>query len=392
MSWVENMSINIFPMVLVIVVLVSNRFKVGKARSARLFDHIIVFDFLLMFIDIVGIAMAGKMQAGNIETLWVINVIRMLLTIFLTTTWFVYVCFKISLDGADKRILPVISAAIAAGVIASFIVLLIPHDYLTQYGLHNAGRELRVCYLGVSYFGILMFTASACAALYGAVHEINAEMRRMFFYLLGFSILPIIGVIMQNMNQTFKTSSPCLSLALLYVYITMQNKKVMTDSLTGVNNRRELDAYLDRRSRQFGQLEWGMLMIDVDDFKKINDTIGHKLGDDALWHVADILKNEFALDGCFVARYGGDEFVVCGEWRNNSELELARATVEDRVDRFNIEKNRPYNLSLSVGVALWYENGSSVTAILEAADKDMYEQKRMHKERRKADCEQCSVY
>ncbi len=54
MSWIENMTINIFPMVLVIVVLISNRFKVGKARSARLFDHIIIFDFMLMFVDIIG--------------------------------------------------------------------------------------------------------------------------------------------------------------------------------------------------------------------------------------------------------------------------------------------------------------------------------------------------
>ncbi len=392
MSWVENMSINIFPMVLVIVVLISNRFKVGKARSARLFDHIIVFDFLLMLIDIVGIGVAGKMIGEGNEKLWIINVIRMLLTIFLTTTWFIYVCLKISIDGADKRILPVISAATVIGVVASFVVLLIPHGYLTQYGLENAGKALRICYLSVSGFGIFMFAMSAVAALYGMVRETNVEMRRMCRYLLVFSLLPIVGVVMQNVNQTFRTSSPCLSLALLYVYITMQNKKVMTDSLTGVNNRRELDAYLERRGRQDGQPEWGMLMIDVDDFKKINDTIGHKLGDDALWHVADILRSEFAKEGYFVARYGGDEFVVCGDWGSKDELWHVRNEIENKVKQFNIEKDRPYNLSLSIGVALWHESGCRVASILETADKDMYEQKQMHKERRKPDCERCSVY
>lgn len=52
MSWIENMSINIFPMVLAMVVFVSNRFKFGKTISARVFDLIIVFDFFLMLVDI----------------------------------------------------------------------------------------------------------------------------------------------------------------------------------------------------------------------------------------------------------------------------------------------------------------------------------------------------
>ena len=154
MSWIENMTINIFPMVLVIVVLVSNRFKLGKARSARLFDHIIIFDFMLMLVDIIGVGMSGSMVEDVVNKMWIINVLRMLLTIFLTTTWLVYVCLKISLDGADRRILPIISIVTAIGVIASFVVLLIPHDYLTAYGLQNAGRGLRICYLAVSYYGI----------------------------------------------------------------------------------------------------------------------------------------------------------------------------------------------------------------------------------------------
>lgn len=390
MSWVENMNINLFPMVLVLVVLISNRVKVGKPGSSRVFDLIIIFDFLLMFIDIIGVESAQRLVQGN--GMWVVNVVRMLLTVLLTTTWFIYVCLKISLECADKRALAAISVAVVIAVIACFIVLLIPHEYLMQYGLERAGKELRVCYLGISYLGISMFAASAFVALYGALHEANKEMRKMSIYLIVFSLLPILGVTMQNINQTFRTSSPCLSLAVLYVYITMQNKRVMTDSLTGVNNRRELDAYLERRGRQQGQNEWGMLMIDVDDFKQINDSIGHKLGDDALWNVADILRTKFASDGCFVARYGGDEFVVCGEWNSMGEMEHIRAGIEKCVERFNNEKVRPYKLSLSVGIALWSECGCDVTAVLEAADKDMYEQKQMHKERRKSNCEHCNVY
>ena len=101
MSWIENMSINIFPMVLVMVVFVSNRFKFGKTISTRVFDLIIMFDFFLMLVDIVGIAATDTMFSGMAGRVWIINVVRMLLTVLITGTWFIYVCLKISMDGAD---------------------------------------------------------------------------------------------------------------------------------------------------------------------------------------------------------------------------------------------------------------------------------------------------
>lgn len=284
---------------------------------------------------------------------------RMLLTIFLTTTWLVYVCLKISLDGADRRILPIISIVTALGAIASFVVLLIPHDYLTAYGLQNAWRGLRICYLAVSYYGISMFVASAAVAVYGVIFEKDTDIRRMCYYLLIFSLLPIVGVTMQNINQTIRTSSPCLSLAVLYVYITMQNKKVMTDGLTGVNNRRELDAYLERRERQQEQPEWGMLMIDVDDFKKINDTIGHKLGDDALWHVAEILRSEFSAEGCFVARYGGDEFVIISRGFDKAQSEHYCKKLQKLLRDIGCTELDGRVLTISVGSAFYGESGCS---------------------------------
>ena len=138
-------------------------------------------------------------------------------------------------------------ASLSLMAIVCFVVLLIPHSYLGTYGLQNAGRGLRICYRVISYYGIAMFACSAAVAVYGIVHERDKELRRLCIYLMLFSALPVLGVVLQSINQNLRTSSPCLSLAVLYVYLTMQNKKVITDGLTGINNRRELDAYLERR-------------------------------------------------------------------------------------------------------------------------------------------------
>ena len=94
-----------------------------------------------------------------------------------------------------------------------------------------------------------------------------------------------------------------MALAVLFIYLNAQNRQITTDGLTGLNNRREFDAHLQRKIELCPEHEWGLLMIDVDDFKRINDELGHAVGDEALWHTADILRGVFGKDPVFLARY-----------------------------------------------------------------------------------------
>ena len=84
-------------------------------------------------------------------------------------------------------------------------------------------------------------------------------------------------------------STACLSLTILFIYLDTQNRQITTDSLTGLNNRREFDKQIERWAEQHGR-NWGMLMLDIDDFKSINDHMGHIAGDEALWETADLVK------------------------------------------------------------------------------------------------------
>jgi len=90
-----------------------------------------------------------------------------------------------------------------------------------------------------------------------------------------------------------------------------ENKKVFYDALTGIYNRRFYDEAVQRvlnsLSRSNGLLS--LMMIDIDCFKKYNDTYGHSAGDDCLKNVADILTKSVRPDD-FMARYGGEEFVA----------------------------------------------------------------------------------
>lgn len=119
-----------------------------------------------------------------------------------------------------------------------------------------------------------------------------------------------------------------------------------------------------------------LLFADLDGLKQVNDTLGHERGDGVIADAAQILKQTFR-DADIVARLGGDEFAIlipaCSDYTNDFHIRL-----QTSIDRFNQESDRPYQLSMSVGVQFCaFTDDTSLGQLLAQADKLMYEHKRM---------------
>ena len=130
-------------------------------------------------------------------------------------------------------------------------------------------------------------------------------------------------------------------------------RTVLHDALTGLPNRQHLDEALAgyaRRGGRTGRLV-GVLHIDLDRFRQINDTLGHAAGDAVLRHVAGVLLRR-AMPGDFVARVGGDEFVfICASCENERSLEaLARALIRDFASPF-VHEGRECWFGAGIGIA-----------------------------------------
>jgi diguanylate cyclase (GGDEF)-like protein len=152
----------------------------------------------------------------------------------------------------------------------------------------------------------------------------------------------------------------------------------LTDSLTDLPNSRALVGHLDQRlARATAQsVPSALIMIDLDDFKLINDVHGHQVGDLALQTLAGTLRRQVrATDFC--ARYGGDEFVVALACVDRAEAERRAMDIQRAVARQRISapEGASLTLSISVGVAMSGEDGETFEALLEAADRRMYEDK-----------------
>jgi diguanylate cyclase (GGDEF)-like protein/PAS domain S-box-containing protein len=152
------------------------------------------------------------------------------------------------------------------------------------------------------------------------------------------------------------------------------------DPLTGAWNRRRFEREVSEqigRARRYGE-QAAVLIIDLDGFKEINDTYGHRVGDKALKAVASALKRRLR-DTDVVARVGGDEFAVLLPYANDEQgetmaLDLARVIAECSVDG----GGQVVYLSASIGAVHIDRNTSSDDSILSEADRAMYRAKRNH--------------
>ena len=160
----------------------------------------------------------------------------------------------------------------------------------------------------------------------------------------------------------------------------------ITDELTGVNNYAYFKHVIEleiKRSRRH-ENKMALLMIDVDNFKRFNDTHGHLAGDKALIMLGGILRNN-VRDVDLVARYGGEEFVVImpyAGWRSGRQAaeRLIEMTNSQMVE-VDVLGKKSDGISISIGMAVFPDNGASVESIIYAADHALYEAKRQGKNR-----------
>jgi diguanylate cyclase (GGDEF)-like protein/PAS domain S-box-containing protein len=152
------------------------------------------------------------------------------------------------------------------------------------------------------------------------------------------------------------------------------------DDLTGLLNRRGFFSIAEKQceiaNRQTMNLYF--LYVDVDGLKEINDRHGHEEGDVALVDTSNILQQTFRASD-IIARIGGDEYVVMAMETPGSNIEMLISRLQKNVETLNSRSNKPYKLSLSMGLTHFNPgNTCSVSELLSRADKQMYKQKKRH--------------
>jgi diguanylate cyclase (GGDEF)-like protein len=151
-------------------------------------------------------------------------------------------------------------------------------------------------------------------------------------------------------------------------------KMLTEDALTGAKNRRFLMDVLEREVAREHRGESGLalLLVDLDEFKRINDEAGHVFGDYVLREVAALIARQARRTDC-LARFGGDEFAVVLSESSRAGAEIFAERLRGQVEQTRFELDgKNFSVTLSIGVAIWRPEIGSSEAFLNAADVALY--------------------
>ena len=231
-----------------------------------------------------------------------------------------------------------------------------------------------------------LLTVNVCGDNWRVVSSISTEIilkekNAVELYILSIGAFAALIAIVLSMVLSFGVSSS------MDKTFTTLNKQAHIDQLTGVLNKKTFEARVDSLVKHAAsEMYYAMMLIDLDDFKSVNDTFGHAYGDNVLARVGEIMHNTFRSEDC-LGRIGGDEFCVLmsikGDMTAEERLQLINRKCEELCNAFRNERetvgDKEYQGSASVGVAISPTDGKSFNELYKMADSALYNTKRKGK-------------
>ncbi len=352
---------------LVILTLVSStETRRSKTLETRLLTWMLIVIACSCMMEALAYLVDGKTWKGARELSMGINTWLYLANPGFSTMWCLYVDYRMY---QSQNRMKLFRPLLLLTAVLYFIILCNAFGgYLFTISDDNIYRRMPLSYVFFAMPVVYVTVSVADVYRYKKKHGGLS-----FFPIQIFLTLFFLGVLIQALFYGVSIAWCSLALAVAGVYMSLQNQLLYKDPLTGLFNRYYLNYMF--KSQAWGQsgIHSG-IMIDVDEFKIINDLHGHAAGDQALCDAAGVIA-ESVPDNSTVIRFAGDEFIVLLRTGSPEEADAVAQNIARSIQLFNSQNDRPYQLSLSMGTTVYQAGTTTQDQFLEEMDHRMYENK-----------------
>ena len=372
MQKLETLDVSILSFAILFFIFVNAYNRSARAHlHYRLFIALALTNMAMICIDILGWAFNGLPGQYNFVFNQYSNLALYIFEPVAPMIWILYTNYQVYKDKAKVKSL-MGKLLVFGGINSAFSIL----SLYTGWFFSVDGQN--IYHRGPYFFVHVAFCYALVIYAFVFVMRNRLSIEKRYYYSLLLFFVPVsIGTTIQVFHYGVSYNWSGMMLSLLIVYFNIQNRGLNTDYLTGTYNRRQLDDYINAKIRNSSErASFSAILIDLNDFKTINDQLGHDIGDEALKAAAQIISGSLRQDD-FVARYGGDEFMVIMDNDDRSTLEQAVIQIRRNVERFNRENTKPFALDFAMGYAVYEpERGMTANEFFRYIDKLMYEAKK----------------
>ncbi len=367
---VQAVTANSIAIVLLLSLMVSF-WKDYKLRTTetKIFFAMLVVNLFQCIVEPLTILLDGRMFPGAILLCTVLNSMLYMGNVIFAALWATYAAVRV--NQADKEITPAVILKYAPAMITligAFINVFVPVFFrITPENIYQRTNLFLLAY-AITYIYLIYGTVMA----YGFGHRMGEYV---FMPALNFLTPVFIASLLQYLFPGISLLWVGAALGINYAYSSLLTEASYVDSLTGTYTRHYLNqSFRSVQSRNKSKNFVAGIMLDIDNFKSINDRYGHIIGDEAISTAGSILRKTVANKG-MVFRFAGDEFSILMPVEHDDEIKSVINDIHRALHNYNENSDKDFTLSFSYGYTI-YSPGENFRDFVRRMDENMYEDKK----------------
>lgn len=368
-------TLNIFCLAILIMILLQIIKSSDKRMSQRVYACFIISSVILCTSDLVwGIVDFSFVWQFSDSVDFMVNSIYHIFTLVTAYTWYLFSESEMETrttttkKGLALSLVPLIAGVFL--VIFSYWKNLV--FYINDDGVYQRG-SFYIVHIFICFFYILL---TSIKAFVRSFYKDNYLKRAQYRTLSCFCIFPLIAGVFQVLLVGSPMLSAGVTFAAIQVYVRSRQELISVDPLTKLNNRAEMERFIDHRIKNRNpNKDLYLFIMDVDYFKKINDKFGHVEGDVAIMLAAEAVRSVSIKNNLNAFRYGGDEFVVSGEVKEDFDPDEFCSLINQKLSEETEKRGKEYNLHMSIGYFKYTNEIKDITEFISSADEYLYKKK-----------------